>query len=196
MAWESPTQGFGCALGEMSLGCSCLCGMLGTAKAGLCLGCCSPVWRLCFPRKFLKVQCLESGQWEEGHCIAVVCEPPPPIFEGMYNCTQGFELNSQCVLNCEPQGQQVSHLRERQRSAKCCASLYLKTAGLPVPHCVEGPYGSLAIPRAKCLCTTKQQLPCKPKAFLGEYHPWHRVCHCLGMIFCFLGTLPKSSGPR
>ncbi|XP_009992981.1 PREDICTED: pappalysin-2 [Chaetura pelagica] len=58
-------------------------------------------------KKFLKVQCLESGQWEEGHCIPVVCEPPPPVFEGMYNCTQGFELDSQCTLNCEPQGQQV-----------------------------------------------------------------------------------------
>ncbi|XP_064004195.1 pappalysin-2 [Pogoniulus pusillus] len=58
-------------------------------------------------RKFLKVQCLESGQWEEGHCVPVVCEPPPPVFEGMYSCTQGFELDSQCVVSCEPQGQQV-----------------------------------------------------------------------------------------
>ncbi|CAN0294108.1 unnamed protein product [Bubo scandiacus] len=58
-------------------------------------------------KKFLKVQCLESGQWETGRCVPVVCEPPPPVFEGMYNCTQGFELDSQCVLNCEQQGQQV-----------------------------------------------------------------------------------------
>ncbi|XP_035753962.1 pappalysin-2 [Egretta garzetta] len=58
-------------------------------------------------KKFLKVQCLESGQWEEGRCVPVLCEPPPPVFEGMYNCTQGFELDSQCILNCEPQGQQV-----------------------------------------------------------------------------------------
>ncbi|XP_030920004.1 pappalysin-2 [Geospiza fortis] len=58
-------------------------------------------------KKFLKVQCLESGQWEEGHCVPVVCQPPPPVFEGMYNCTQGFELDSQCVLSCEQQGQQV-----------------------------------------------------------------------------------------
>uniref|UniRef100_A0A8C5X7M1 Pappalysin 2 n=1 Tax=Malurus cyaneus samueli TaxID=2593467 RepID=A0A8C5X7M1_9PASS len=57
---------------------------------------------------FLKVQCLESGQWEEGHCVPVVCEPPPPVFEGMYNCSQGFQLDSQCVLNCEQQGPQVS----------------------------------------------------------------------------------------
>uniref|UniRef100_A0A8B9TR62 Pappalysin 2 n=1 Tax=Anas platyrhynchos TaxID=8839 RepID=A0A8B9TR62_ANAPL len=59
-------------------------------------------------KKFLKIQCLESGQWEEGHCVPVVCEPPPPVFEGMYNCTQGFELDSQCVLNCEPPGVRVS----------------------------------------------------------------------------------------
>ncbi|KAF2978275.1 hypothetical protein EK904_001709 [Melospiza melodia maxima] len=58
-------------------------------------------------KKFLKVQCLESGRWEEGHCVPVVCQPPPPVFEGMYNCTQGFELDSQCVLSCEQQGQQV-----------------------------------------------------------------------------------------
>uniref|UniRef100_A0A8C9EHF4 Pappalysin 2 n=1 Tax=Pavo cristatus TaxID=9049 RepID=A0A8C9EHF4_PAVCR len=58
-------------------------------------------------RKFLKVQCLESGQWEEGRCVPVVCEPPPPVFEGMYNCTQGFELDSQCVLSCEPPGSRV-----------------------------------------------------------------------------------------
>uniref|UniRef100_A0A8C0E906 Pappalysin 2 n=1 Tax=Bubo bubo TaxID=30461 RepID=A0A8C0E906_BUBBB len=72
-------------------------------------------------KKFLKVQCLESGQWETGRCVPVVCEPPPPVFEGMYNCTQGFELDSQCVLNCEQQGQQVSDLGVRQRSAKHCA---------------------------------------------------------------------------
>uniref|UniRef100_A0A8B9TTT2 Pappalysin 2 n=1 Tax=Anas platyrhynchos TaxID=8839 RepID=A0A8B9TTT2_ANAPL len=64
-----------------------------------------PTWWATIPlEKFLKIQCLESGQWEEGHCVPVVCEPPPPVFEGMYNCTQGFELDSQCVLNCEPPG--------------------------------------------------------------------------------------------
>lgn len=75
---------------------------------GCVLGGCSPAFHLCLPRKFLKIQCLESGQWEEGHCVPVVCEPPPPVFEGMYNCTQGFELDSQCVLNCEPPGVRVS----------------------------------------------------------------------------------------
>ncbi|XP_038398349.1 LOW QUALITY PROTEIN: pappalysin-2 isoform X1 [Canis lupus familiaris] len=49
---------------------------------------------------FLKIQCLEGGIWEQGSCVPVVCEPPSPVFEGMYECTNGFELNSQCALNC------------------------------------------------------------------------------------------------
>lgn len=86
-------------------------------EKGCVLGGCSPAFHLCLPRKFLKIQCLESGQWEEGHCVPVVCEPPPPVFEGMYNCTQGFELDSQCVLNCEPPGVRVSD-GDRGRSAE------------------------------------------------------------------------------
>ncbi|XP_068921606.1 pappalysin-2 [Petaurus breviceps papuanus] len=50
--------------------------------------------------KLLKIQCLESGNWEPGSCIPVVCQPPAPVFEGMYACTNGFKLGSQCVLNC------------------------------------------------------------------------------------------------
>ncbi|XP_061490162.1 pappalysin-2 isoform X2 [Rhineura floridana] len=54
-------------------------------------------------KKFLNIQCLESGFWEEGNCVPVLCKPPPPVFEGMYNCTNGFELDSQCVLSCSSQ---------------------------------------------------------------------------------------------
>lgn len=108
MVWESPTRGGVVVLRERCLqSVPDICGMPGTAKVER-LGFCRPVWCLCFPRKFLKVQCLESGQWEEGHCVPVVCKPPPPVFEGMYNCTRGFELDSQCVLSCEQQGPQVS----------------------------------------------------------------------------------------
>ncbi|XP_021141485.2 pappalysin-2 [Columba livia] len=78
-------------------------------------------------KKFLKIQCLESGQWEEGHCVPVVCEPPPPVFEGMYNCSQGFELDSQCVLNCQPQEQQVPIICTKEglwtEEFKLCESL-------------------------------------------------------------------------
>ncbi|XP_036129312.1 pappalysin-2 isoform X1 [Molossus molossus] len=55
--------------------------------------------------KFLKIQCLEDGTWEQGSCVPVVCKPPPPVFEGMYECTNGFELGSQCVLNCNQEGE-------------------------------------------------------------------------------------------
>uniref|UniRef100_A0A8C0INQ4 Pappalysin 2 n=1 Tax=Chelonoidis abingdonii TaxID=106734 RepID=A0A8C0INQ4_CHEAB len=58
-------------------------------------------------KKLLKIHCLESGVWEEGSCIPVLCEPPPPVFEGMYNCTHGFELDTQCVLSCNPQSKRV-----------------------------------------------------------------------------------------
>ncbi|XP_077013201.1 pappalysin-2 [Tamandua tetradactyla] len=57
--------------------------------------------------KFLKIQCLESGIWEQGSCIPVVCEAPSPVFEGMYECTNGFELDSQCVLNCNQKNERL-----------------------------------------------------------------------------------------
>lgn len=62
---------------------------------------------LCLISKFLKIQCLEDGTWEQGSCVPVVCEPPSPVFEGMYECTNGFELNSQCVLNCNLESERV-----------------------------------------------------------------------------------------
>ncbi|XP_060053706.1 pappalysin-2 [Erinaceus europaeus] len=58
--------------------------------------------------KFLEIQCLESGMWEQGSCSPVVCGRPSPIFEGMYECTNGFEFNSQCVLNCNQESERLS----------------------------------------------------------------------------------------
>ncbi|XP_040840242.1 pappalysin-2 [Ochotona curzoniae] len=55
--------------------------------------------------KFLKIQCLEDGVWERGSCVPVVCKPPAPVFEGMYECTNGFKLGSQCVLNCNQESE-------------------------------------------------------------------------------------------
>ncbi|XP_032771524.1 pappalysin-2 [Rattus rattus] len=57
--------------------------------------------------KFLKIQCLDDGTWEQGSCVPVVCEPPPPVFEGMYECTNGFKLDSQCVLNCNQETERI-----------------------------------------------------------------------------------------
>ncbi|KAM5238615.1 pappalysin-2 [Ctenodactylus gundi] len=57
--------------------------------------------------KFLKIQCLEGGIWEQGSCAPVMCEPPSPVFEGMYECTNGFKLDSQCVLNCNQESEKL-----------------------------------------------------------------------------------------
>ncbi|XP_060252614.1 pappalysin-2 [Ovis aries] len=57
--------------------------------------------------KSLKIQCLESGIWEQGSCVPVVCEPPSPVFEGMYECTNGFELDSQCFINCNQESKRL-----------------------------------------------------------------------------------------
>lgn len=134
--------------------------MPGAAKVQ-CMGFCRPVWCLCFPRKFLKVQCLESGQWEEGHCVPVVCKPPPPVFEGMYNCTQGFELDSQCVLNCEQQGQQVSVWGEADVDLSLC---------FRVSTVQRGPATVSPISKAKNPFTTKKQTLYKLKAVLARPH--------------------------
>ncbi|XP_053325364.1 pappalysin-2 [Spea bombifrons] len=51
-------------------------------------------------RKFLKIQCLQTGLWSVGRCIPVMCDPLPPILQGMYNCTRGLEVDSKCTLYC------------------------------------------------------------------------------------------------
>lgn len=61
---------------------------------------------LSFPfRRAFKRQCTEDGTWLEGSCEPVTCDPPPPIFHGSYNCTNGFRFDSTCTLNCsDPAG--------------------------------------------------------------------------------------------
>ncbi|XP_059840833.1 pappalysin-2-like [Hypanus sabinus] len=51
-------------------------------------------------KKFLKLQCLEGGYWEEGSCNPVFCDPPPLVFQGMYSCTNGFQFDSRCIITC------------------------------------------------------------------------------------------------
>ncbi|XP_007935798.1 pappalysin-2 [Orycteropus afer afer] len=77
--------------------------------------------------KFLKIQCLESGIWEQGSCIPVMCEPPSPIFEGMYECTNGFKLDSQCVLKCNQESERLPILCTKEglwsKEFKLCENL-------------------------------------------------------------------------
>uniref|UniRef100_A0A8D0GZS7 Pappalysin 2 n=1 Tax=Sphenodon punctatus TaxID=8508 RepID=A0A8D0GZS7_SPHPU len=92
-------------------------------------------------KKFLKIQCLESGLWEEGSCVPVLCEPPPPVLEGMYNCTNGFELNSQCILSCNSQSKRVPILCTKEglwtEEFKLCENLQGKCVPPPELNLVE-----------------------------------------------------------
>ncbi|XP_053549279.1 pappalysin-2 [Bombina bombina] len=51
-------------------------------------------------RKLLKIQCLHTGLWSLGQCVPVMCDPLPPILQGMYNCTRGLEVDSKCTMDC------------------------------------------------------------------------------------------------
>lgn len=31
----------------------------------------------------------------------MTCDPPPPKFHGLYQCTNGFQFNSECRIKCE-----------------------------------------------------------------------------------------------
>ncbi|XP_042612734.1 pappalysin-1-like isoform X1 [Cyprinus carpio] len=53
-----------------------------------------------YHRRAFKRQCTEDGTWQSGECVAVTCEPPPPIFHGTYKCTNGFQFNSDCWIDC------------------------------------------------------------------------------------------------
>ncbi|XP_063051363.1 pregnancy-associated plasma protein A, pappalysin 1b [Engraulis encrasicolus] len=55
-------------------------------------------------RRAFKRQCTEEGSWQEGACVPVTCEPPPAVFHGSYQCTRGFQFNSDCRLSCPGPG--------------------------------------------------------------------------------------------
>ncbi|KAM4623650.1 pappalysin-2 [Polymixia lowei] len=51
-------------------------------------------------KKYLKVECLEEGQWEQVSCEPVSCPALPDVFQGMYTCTNGLLYGSLCTLEC------------------------------------------------------------------------------------------------
>lgn len=126
----------------------------------------------------------------------MVCKPPPPVFEGMYNCTQGFELDSQCVLNCEQQGQQVSvwgeagidHTLCFRASAKCRA---------PCALVCRGALQQLdPSPRLNTLLPRKSRPSISPKLFLlGPIHGT-RCTTARGCSPAPWGPCLESSGPE
>ncbi|XP_026061597.1 pappalysin-2 isoform X1 [Carassius auratus] len=63
-------------------------------------------------KKFLRLECLEGGMWQEGSCSPVTCPPLPLMFEGMYTCTNNLDFDSICTLQCPDP-------TERQSSIQC-----------------------------------------------------------------------------
>uniref|UniRef100_A0A672PB06 Pappalysin-1-like n=1 Tax=Sinocyclocheilus grahami TaxID=75366 RepID=A0A672PB06_SINGR len=65
------------------------------------------IWRA------FKRQCTEDGRWLEGSCEPVTCPPPPSVFYGMYQCTDGFKFDSTCWIHCNGGlGTNVIHCRK------------------------------------------------------------------------------------
>ncbi|KAI7812733.1 pregnancy-associated plasma protein A, pappalysin 1b isoform X1 [Triplophysa rosa] len=68
-----------------------------------------------YHRRAFKRQCTEDGTWQPGECVAVTCEPPPAIFHGTYKCTNGFQFNSDCWIDCDRSNHTVrQHSRCKQ----------------------------------------------------------------------------------
>ncbi|KAL4656120.1 pappalysin-2 [Arapaima gigas] len=94
------------------------------------------------PRKrFLKLECLVGGQWEQGDCEPVACPSLPAVFEGMYTCTKGLEFDSLCTLDCpDPSESYMIHCTKDgtwTRELTMCNSVQGLCAPPPDLHLVE-----------------------------------------------------------
>ncbi|XP_042715627.2 pappalysin-1 isoform X2 [Chrysemys picta bellii] len=69
-------------------------------------------------KRAFKIQCMQDGTWLAGACVPVTCDPPPSKFHGLYQCTNGFQFNSECRIKCEEddnqsgRGNNVIHCRK------------------------------------------------------------------------------------
>ncbi|NXF77960.1 PAPP1 protein, partial [Sclerurus mexicanus] len=69
-------------------------------------------------KRAFKIQCTQDGTWLPGACVPVTCDPPPSKFHGLYQCTNGFQFNSECRIKCEDdesqsgRGSNVIHCRK------------------------------------------------------------------------------------
>uniref|UniRef100_A0AAR2LIP0 Sushi domain-containing protein n=1 Tax=Pygocentrus nattereri TaxID=42514 RepID=A0AAR2LIP0_PYGNA len=75
------------------------CNATGLKVGSFCKYKCKPGYHIPSADK-PKRQCTEDGSWQPGVCVPVMCEPPPPVFHGSYQCTNGFQFNSECWLSC------------------------------------------------------------------------------------------------
>lgn len=83
-----------------------------------------------FVRRAFKRQCTEDGSWLEGACEPVTCDPPPAIFHGMYQCTDGFRFDSTCWINCPRANHTVRPLHTAPCKQVCLSLLRRSTVCL------------------------------------------------------------------
>ncbi|XP_075994344.1 pappalysin-2 [Genypterus blacodes] len=62
------------------------------------------------PKKYLKVECREEGEWEESGCEPISCPALPDVFQGMFTCSSGRQYGSLCTLLC-PEPTETSVIR-------------------------------------------------------------------------------------
>ncbi|XP_030647527.1 pregnancy-associated plasma protein A, pappalysin 1b [Chanos chanos] len=81
------------------------CNTTGLKVGSFCKYKCKPGYHVAnadkLKRRAFKRQCTEDGSWQPGSCEPVTCDPPPPIFHGTYRCTNGFQFNSDCWIDCD-----------------------------------------------------------------------------------------------
>uniref|UniRef100_A0A8D2L726 Pappalysin 2 n=1 Tax=Varanus komodoensis TaxID=61221 RepID=A0A8D2L726_VARKO len=157
--------------------------------------------------KILSIRCLESGFWEEGGCVPVVCKPPPPVFEGMYNCTNGFELDSQCTLACGLQSMKPAILCTKDglwsEEFKLCEELQGECSppeelnsveykceqgygigAVCIPSCLILPRDPVVLPENVTADTMDHRLkPTRVRSLVCtgrlEWHPDPKAMHCI-----------------
>ncbi|XP_055515713.1 pappalysin-1-like [Leucoraja erinacea] len=58
-------------------------------------------------KRSFKTKCTEDGSWQPGVCAPVTCKALPAKFHGTYHCTNGFQFNSDCWMNCSDANNQT-----------------------------------------------------------------------------------------
>ncbi|XP_071155893.1 pappalysin-1-like [Mytilus edulis] len=51
-------------------------------------------------RKIYKLECDEDGLWKGETCVPITCPPPDIVFQGLYRCTDLFNVGSTCTMIC------------------------------------------------------------------------------------------------
>ncbi|KAL1232119.1 Pappalysin-1 [Trichinella pseudospiralis] len=51
-------------------------------------------------KRVFKRVCGPNGHWKGHRCVKIKCSEPAIVYRGLYNCTKGFEVGSQCSFYC------------------------------------------------------------------------------------------------